>query len=100
MIIDKDKWINIERNRWAKLFRIPMADKLPEGFPNPSLSTMRALCALTVLHPGAKGQESLIKCLDALWDAYWVHHQKTYEKDVLAEFLSEVLGAEDAKKGW
>jgi 2-hydroxychromene-2-carboxylate isomerase len=60
---------------------------------------MRALCALTVLHPGEEGQKLLIKCLDALYSAYWVENRKTHEKEVLAELLSNILGTEEAGKG-
>lgn len=64
-----------------------------------TLTIMRALCALTVLHPGEEGQKPLTKCLDALYNAFWVEHKKTNEKDVLAEVLSNVLGKEEAGKG-
>ena len=98
-IPDKDKWINVERARWAKAFNIPMNDKTPEGFPPLTLSIMRALCALTVLHPGEEGQKPLTKCLDALYHEFWVNHKKTNEKEVLAEIMNDVLGKEEAGKG-
>jgi 2-hydroxychromene-2-carboxylate isomerase len=98
-ITDKDKWINVERARWAKAFSIPMNEKTPEGFPPLTLTIMRALCALTVLHPGEEGQEPLTKCLDSLYYAFWVEHKKTNEKEVLAEVLSSVLGKEETEKG-
>ena len=59
---------------------------------------MRALCALTVLRPGEEGQKSLVSCLDALFAAYWVEGKKTIDKDVLAEELTRVLGADDTGK--
>jgi len=96
-IKNKDKWIEVERRRWARLFSIPIAEKTPEGFPPLTLTIMRALCALTVLHPGKEGQPILIKCLDALFHSYWVELRKTNEKDVLAEVLSGVLGEEETK---
>ena len=74
-----------------------MNDKMPDGFPPLTLSVMRALCALTVLRPGQ--QEPLLKCLDALYEAYWVRHERTTEKDVLAAILAEVLGEETGNKG-
>lgn len=73
-----------------------MADAMPPGFPALTLTIMRAMCALTVLKPG---QESLVMCLDALFEAYWVRHEKTIEKDVLARVLTQVLGEETTKKG-
>lgn len=76
-----------------------MKDHIPEGFPPLTLTIMRALCALTILHPGKEGQGVLIRCLDALFHAFWVEHQKTNEKDVLTKVLTEVLGREETAKG-
>lgn len=76
-----------------------MKEKIPEGFPPMTLTIMRALCALTVLHSGGDEQEPLTRCLDALYHAFWVEHRKTNEKEVLAEVLSDVLGKEEAGKG-
>ncbi|KAG0651324.1 gstk1-1 [Hyphodiscus hymeniophilus] len=98
-IKNKDKWIEVERLRWAKAFNIPMKPDAPEGFPPKTLTMMRALCALTALHPGDEAQKPLTDCLDALYEAYWVHHKKTDEKDVLAQLLSDVLGKQEAEKG-
>jgi len=97
-IKNKDKWIGVERLRWAKAFNIPMKEVTPEGFPPMTLNIMRALCALTALHPGDEGQKPLTKCLDALYEAFWVHHMKTNEKDMLAQILSDVLGKHEAEK--
>ena len=96
---DKDKWIGAERLRWAKAFNVPMKEESPEGFPPMTLNIMRALCALTALHPGDEGQRKLTKCLDVLYHAFWVEHQKTNEKEILAKILGEVLGEEEAGKG-
>jgi 2-hydroxychromene-2-carboxylate isomerase len=96
---DKDKWIEVERLRWARLFSVPMAEKQPEGFPPLTLPIMRAMCALTVLHPGKEAQGPLIRCLDVLYPAMWVDHRKTNEKDVLADILNGVLGVEESQKG-
>jgi hypothetical protein len=60
---------------------------------------MRALCALTILHPGSEGQAKLTKALDTLYHEYWFEHRKTNEKDVLAEILGRVLGKEDSVRG-
>ena len=76
-----------------------MREKVPDGFPPLTLSIMRALCALTVLYSGSEGQEKLKKALDALYHEYWCEHKKTYEKEVLAEVLTRVLGEVDTKKG-
>ena len=75
-----------------------MSEELPAGFPPLTLPVMRALCALTVLHPGVEGQKRLVSCLDALYPAYWVENRNTIDKDVLSAELTRVLGAEDAAK--
>ncbi|KAH7336385.1 thioredoxin-like protein [Rhexocercosporidium sp. MPI-PUGE-AT-0058] len=97
-IKNKGTWIGKERLRWAHLFNIPMAEETPPGFPQMTLTIMRALCALTVLHPGKEGQEVLTKALDALFEASWVQHRKTNEKEVLEDVLVGVLGKEEAGK--
>jgi 2-hydroxychromene-2-carboxylate isomerase len=97
--IDKDKWINTERNRWAKLFNIPMKEQAPENFPPLTLTIMRALCALVSLKPGKEGQELLVRALDVLYPAFWVEHRKTNEKEILVECLVGVLGEEITAKG-
>lgn len=76
-----------------------MKEENPDGFPPLTLTIMRALCALTVLHQGKEGQGVLCKALDALYEAYWVNHRKTNEKDVLVEVLNGVLGEEECGKG-
>lgn len=96
---DKNTWIGEERIRWARHFSVPVVQGVPEGFPPLTLTIMRALCAVTILKAGEKDQRSLIACLDALFAAYWVDGKKTNEKDILAEELTRVLGAEDAGKG-
>jgi 2-hydroxychromene-2-carboxylate isomerase len=42
-IINKGKWINIERMRWVRLFNIPMKDTTPDGFPPLTLTVRHAL---------------------------------------------------------
>lgn len=75
-----------------------MNEKMPKDFPPLTLNIMRALCALTILHPGEEGQRRLTKCLDALCREFWVNHKKTNEKETLAEVLSNVLGKEETAK--
>jgi 2-hydroxychromene-2-carboxylate isomerase len=65
---DKDKWINIERQRWSKLFSIPIADKAPDPFPQSTLGAQRALVAMT-LDDSLKGK--LSNALDDLYKAFW-----------------------------
>jgi 2-hydroxychromene-2-carboxylate isomerase len=97
-LTDKDKWIEVERRRWAHLFSIPIREVPPPDFPPLTLTIMRALCALTLLHPGKEGQGPLTKALDELYREFWVNHKKTNEKDVLAEVLGKVLGKEETEK--
>ena len=52
---DKDIWIEVERVRWAKAFNIPMKEEQPPDFPPMTLNIIRALCALTALHPDVTG---------------------------------------------
>ena len=73
-----------------------MQENSPDGFPPLTLTIMRALCALTVLHPSEEGQESLTKALDELYREYWLNHRRTNDKDVLEGVLTKVLGKEDA----
>lgn len=76
-----------------------MAEDYPPGFPQMTLGIMRAVCALTVLHPGKEGQGILCEVLDALFKSSWVERRKTNEKEVLEEVLGGVLGREEAGKG-
>ncbi|KUJ23111.1 2-hydroxychromene-2-carboxylate isomerase-like protein [Mollisia scopiformis] len=97
-IKNKGTWIGTERLRWAKAFNVPMKKDIPPNFPPMTLTIMRGMCALTLLHPGKEGQGMLIRCLDRLFEAYWVEHRRTFEKDVLAEVLTEVVGKEETEK--
>jgi len=94
-IKNKDKWIAQERIRWAKIFNVPMNEKLPEDFPQLTLPNMRALCALTTI---TSSQKPLCDALDALFHAYWVEHRVTNKPDVLAEVLKEALGDDMTSK--
>jgi 2-hydroxychromene-2-carboxylate isomerase len=76
-----------------------MTEASPPEFPPLTLTIMRALCALTFLHPGKEGQGLLTKALDELYREFWVNHRKTNEKGVLAEVLGKVLGKEETGKG-
>jgi 2-hydroxychromene-2-carboxylate isomerase len=67
-IRNKDKWINVERLRWAKQFNIPIAPSTPPGFPVLTLHTMRAICYLNEKY----SQEDVVKALDALYQSFWV----------------------------
>jgi 2-hydroxychromene-2-carboxylate isomerase len=91
---DKDKWIEMERRRWTRLFSIPMGESLPKGFPPLTLSIMRTLCALTILD---SDQEKLCRALDALYKAFWVDLKPTNEPEVMAQVLTQTLGEEETR---
>jgi len=59
---------------------------------------MRALCALTILHPETSPQPILTKALDTLFREFWVNQKKTNEKPILEEVLKSVLGEGETKK--
>ncbi|KAL2416421.1 hypothetical protein ABEF95_003127 [Exophiala dermatitidis] len=65
-IKNKDKWINIERLRWAHQFGIPMSSDAPEGFPKPTIQAMRFLTALQIVRP-----DLVPLALDTLYAIIW-----------------------------
>ncbi|KAI0010588.1 thioredoxin-like protein [Xylariaceae sp. FL0662B] len=91
-IKNKDKWINTERVRWARLFGIPMREDPPPDFPPNTLETMRALSAI----PNGSQQDALVAALDRLFRAHWVDHAPVAQPDVFAPILREALGDEAA----
>jgi 2-hydroxychromene-2-carboxylate isomerase len=93
---DKDKWIDVERRRWSKLFSVPMSEKMPDNFPPLTLGIMRTLCALTVMDPD---QEKLCRVLDALFKAFWVDRQPTHQPEIMTKVLKTVLPEAEVSKG-
>ncbi|KAH8816280.1 DDHD domain-containing protein [Xylogone sp. PMI_703] len=89
-----DKWIEKERVRWARLFKVPLHDGPPTGFPPLTVPIMRALCVISA----HGGQGPLTKALDSLYQAYWADNRPTQNKEVLEEVLSETLGQKEAQK--
>ena len=94
-IIDKDKWINIERLRWAKAFCVPICDEMPPNFPPLTLHVMRALCAIQ--HHDGHNQERIVKGLDALFQQYWVNQIPTHQPETLKGILTDIFGTQDAE---
>jgi 2-hydroxychromene-2-carboxylate isomerase len=94
--LDKDKWIVMERSRWAKVFSVPMLDDLPPSFPPLTLGIMRALCALQVAdcHQGR-----FLSALDLLFHEYWVKGTPTHRPEVLGKLLQQLLGEDLADQG-
>lgn len=82
LIKNKDKWINRERERWASLFKIPIRDGAPPGFPVSTINSGRALVALKKeleLGEGdegkGKGREMYGKVIELFWAALWAPDQ-------------------------
>ncbi|ETN38835.1 uncharacterized protein HMPREF1541_06875 [Cyphellophora europaea CBS 101466] len=63
---NKDKWIEVERHRWARIFGIPMCGPQPPGFPVNMLKPDRALAYLHAKHP-----THLPTALDAVFHQFW-----------------------------
>jgi len=74
-----------------------MKDESPPNFPPMTLTTMRALCGLTLVD--GQDQSRLVKALDVLFGEYWVKHRPTHQPEVLGSVLQQALGREDAEKG-
>ena len=92
-IKNKDKFIALERIRWAKLFNVPITTEMPPDFPALTLPTMRALAVLYHEAGAADGDQSkLVAAFDALYQKTWVERQATHKPDVLREVLKDVLG--------
>lgn len=104
-LADKDKWIQLERVRWAKVFGVPMSEASPPNFPPNTLHLQRVLCALSLQTEEATGaggktaQELLAQSLTRLWYAFWVDHADVGKAEVFEPILSDVLGKERYSRG-
>ncbi|KAI9877500.1 MAG: hypothetical protein M1830_003761 [Pleopsidium flavum] len=92
-IKNKDKWINIERLRWARQFNVPMTEEMPEGFPPSTLGIQRVLCALVLMAP-----DKILETLSALYQAFWVDRKAIQKPAHLLPVLERVLGEKMAKE--
>ncbi|KAI1343814.1 thioredoxin-like protein [Xylariaceae sp. FL0016] len=90
-IKNKDKWINLERNRWARAFGIPMTEQAPPEFPPNTVGVMRALACMP-------SQDALARALDRLYADFWVAHQPVATPEVYGPVLRAVLGDAEAEK--
>ena len=95
---DKDKWIQLERIRWAQVFNIPMKKQGPANFPPNTLQLMRALCALLAVRE-SDGQALLVKTVDKLWPLYWAEHRGMHTPEVYEPIFRGQLGDEIAEQG-
>ncbi|KAI1614490.1 putative 2-hydroxychromene-2-carboxylate isomerase [Exophiala viscosa] len=106
-IRNKDKWIHVERLRWAHQFHVPMSKKGPDNFPFPTLHVQRFLTALHVTYP-----DKLTLALDTLYASLWTEPseskiadpkvfgpilEKALGKDVVSECIAK-MGDADVKK--
>jgi len=69
-----------------------MSDEGPKPFPQPTLNTQRALCAIELSHP-----DKLTDCFAALYQAFWVEGKTIGKPDVFGPVLTQVLGEKDGK---
>lgn len=91
---DKDKWINVERARWAKYFSVPICDSPPEGFPPRTLAVQRALCVISQKTPA-----KLPSVIEALYHSFWVQsNSKIGDPAGFAPVIENVLGQEATKE--
>ncbi|KAK2745881.1 hypothetical protein FQN57_003494 [Myotisia sp. PD_48] len=93
-IKNKDKWINIERKRWAKFLDIPICAGAPKGMPLRTLEVQRVLCAVAADYPA-----HFEACLDALYKVVWVESNGEIVKpEGYMPILESVLGKDAALK--
>jgi len=91
---DKNKWITVERLRWAKAFSIPIAAETPAGFPPSTLACQRALTALTLSPHKLK----LTDALDSVYATFWIDRKPIQNPEIVIAALSKVVGEQDAKE--
>ncbi|KAL4878433.1 thioredoxin-like protein [Aspergillus karnatakaensis] len=92
-IKNKDKWINIERLRWARYFSVPMSETTPEGFPPLTLAIQRALTAISQRSP-----DKLLPATEAVWREFWVKgNGKATTPEAFIPILANVLGETETK---
>ncbi|MCJ1247450.1 hypothetical protein MMC30_004664 [Trapelia coarctata] len=90
---DKDKWIDLERRRWASQFNIPVANKMPDGFPVATLAPQRFVAAVSLVAP-----EKIEDVIAALYHAFFVELRPISKPDDFMPIVEPVLGKETAAK--
>ncbi|CCC07355.1 unnamed protein product [Sordaria macrospora k-hell] len=99
-IKNKDKWINIERLRWARAFSIPIISDMPPNFPPNTLPTQRVLAGIEASSSSqsqqSQSQSAIIAALDALYKAYWVNGTPVHEPAHLRSVLASPLEGGEA----
>ncbi|KAF7718034.1 Uncharacterized protein PECH_002366 [Penicillium ucsense] len=91
---NKNKWINNERNRWAKRFSVPICATPPPGFPQSTVTVQRALSV--VAH---KTPEKLPAAIEALYHSFWVQSNSEIGKvEGFKPVLEGVLGEQGTRE--
>ncbi|KAF2657368.1 HCCA isomerase/glutathione S-transferase kappa [Lophiostoma macrostomum CBS 122681] len=91
---NKDKWINVERKRWATLLRIPISKDAPPGFPLNTISIQRVLTSLSLSHPS-----TLPSAIALFYHNFWVHYAEPSKPENLLAIVRTVVGSnEEAEK--
>lgn len=93
-IKNKDKWIGLERQRWAQKLKIPISTSMPEPFPQPTVNTQRALCFVQK----EMSEKDLIKAFEALYYAFWVENKTIGKVEVIEKALGTVFEKDKVAK--
>ena len=88
--LDKDKWINTERQRLSKQFNVPISQDTPPGFPINTLPIQRALASLSLSHP-----QNLERAIDLFYKNFWAKWNDPIKLENLLAILTTVLGSEE-----
>lgn len=90
-IKNKAQWSARMRLRWARLFNVPMDEQMPEGFPQSSLLTQRALCAVNLKYP-----QKLEEVIATLFFCSFVERKAVHTSNDLLSVLATILGESEA----
>ena len=67
LVKNKKEWIDKERARWAEIFKVPIRDTPPPGFPMSTVNAQRVLTAL-----GSEVDAAVFeRAIAVLWAAVW-----------------------------
>lgn len=93
-IKNKNKWIELDRKRWATMFNVKMSEKAPDNFPVNTVYIQRALTAISMSMP-----EKLPEAIDEMYRGFWVERNEgKIATEGLPKYLSNVFGKEGAEK--
>lgn len=82
----------VERDRWAKLFKIPICEKTPEGFPPNTITAQRALVAIQASNPS-----KLSSAFASLYQSFWVEAKPIGKPETVSAALANVLSEGEVK---